>query len=184
MKAGFRAEPLAEPRVKLLLLMALFASPALAAWLAYAYWQPDRFTNYGTLLPPQALGLPPLLDEAGTAVEWSGLRGSWVLLVTAPHNCEARCGHDSFLAHQVRLAQGREQGRIVRVFLGTGGEGTWPHGDGAYRVTMRPLPVALAGGGLFLVDPLGRLMMAFPPRADGERVIRDLKQLLRASGAG
>lgn len=170
------------PRIKLLLLMALFASPALAAWLAYAYWQPERFTNHGALLPPQALDLPPLLDEAGQAMDWSGLRGKWVLLVAAPHGCDARCGHDSFLARQARLAQGREQGRVARVLVGA--EEAWPHGDGAYRVAMQPLPGALAGGGLFLVDPLGRLMMAFPPQAEGEKVIRDVRQLLRASGAG
>ena len=172
------------PRGKLLLLMALFASPALAAWLTYVYWQPDRFTNYGALLPPQVLDLPPLLDEAGKATDWFGLRGKWVLLVAAPHGCDVRCGHDSFLARQVRLAQGREQDRVARVLVGAAAEGAWPHGDGAYRVAPQPWPAALAGGGLFLVDPQGRLMMGFPPQAEGDKVIRDVKHLLRASGAG
>ena len=71
-------------RAKLLLMMALFASPALAAWLTFTWWQPDRFTNYGTLLEPRALNLPPLRDEVGKAVDWPGLRGKWVVLHTFP----------------------------------------------------------------------------------------------------
>jgi hypothetical protein len=171
-------------RAKLLLLIALFASPALAAWLTYTLWQPQRFTNYGTLLAPRALELPALKDEAGKAVDWAALRGKWVLLVAAPKGCIARCSHDSYLARQVRLAQGRDQSRIERILLGTAETVEWPHGDGAYRGTLDQLPPALAKGGLFLVDPRGNLMMGFPQDADGERVIRDMKQLLRASGEG
>ncbi len=173
------------PRAKLLLLMALFAAPALAAWLTYAWWTPGHFTNYGTLLAPRALALPSLRDEAGRTVAWSELRGRWVLLVAAPAGCDARCAHDSYLARQARLAQGRESGRVARVLAGEGVEAkAWRHADGAYRVAPGPLPPALANGGLFLVDPRGNLMMAFPPLADGEGVIRDLRQLLRASREG
>jgi len=171
-------------RAKLLLMMALFASPALAAWMTYAWWQPERFTNYGTLLEPRALDLPALQDEAGKTQAWSGLRGKWVLLVAAPKDCDARCAHDSYLSRQVRIAQGRDQDRIERVLAATVQEAGWPHPDGAYRTTLAPLPAPLADGGLFLVDPQGRLMMRFPPQADGERVIRDMKQLLRASREG
>lgn len=171
-------------RAKLLLMMALFASPALAAWLTFTWWQPDRFTNYGTLLEPRTLDLPPLGDEAGKVVDWSGLRGRWVLLVAAPDACDTRCRHDSYLARQVRLAQGRDQARVERVFVSVAASGNWPYQDGAYRAALAPLPPALADGGLFLVDPRGYLMMRYPPNADGERVIRDLKQLLRASREG
>lgn len=174
----------AGPRTKLLLLLALFASPALAAWLVYSWWQPTRFTNYGTLLAPQPLELPRLWDMAGKPKDWSELRGKWVLVVAAPGGCDARCGRDSYLARQVRLAQGRDQARIERVLLGQGDIGTRPYQEGAYFAAPTRLPGPLADGGLFLVDPLGNLMMRFPREADGERMIRDLKHLLRASGAG
>lgn len=171
-------------RAKLLLLMALFASPTLAAWLAYGWWQPERFTNYGTLLEPRSLELPPLRDEAGKALDWSALRGRWVLLVAVAGGCDAHCIQASYLARQVRLAQGRDQARIARVLAGTAASPDWPYPDGAYRVALERLPPVVEGGGLFLVDPRGNLMMRFPRNADGERVIRDLKQLLRASGEG
>jgi hypothetical protein len=37
---------------------------------------------------------------------------------------------------------------------------------------------------IYLVDPLGNLMMRFPRDPDPARVIKDLKQLLRASRFG
>ncbi len=174
----------AGPRVKLLLLLALFASPALAAWLVYTWWQPARFTNYGTLLSPRHLELPTLRDATGQPRAWNDLRGKWVLLVATPGVCDDRCGRDSYLARQVRLAQGRDQARIERVLLAAGDAVAWPHRDGAYVATSESLSGPLAEGGLFLVDPLGNLMMRFPREADGERVIRDLKKLLSASRTG
>lgn len=171
-------------RLKLLLLMALFASPALAAWLAHAWWQPSRFSNYGTLLEPRVLNLPPLVDGAGKAVPWSDMRGRWVLLVAMPGACDAACAHATYLARQARLAQGMDQARVVRVLVATEATRSWPYGDGAYRVALDRLPTVLAQGGLFLVDPRGRLMMGYPVRADGAGVIRDLRQLLRVSREG
>jgi hypothetical protein len=37
---------------------------------------------------------------------------------------------------------------------------------------------------IYLVDPLGNLMMRFPPDPDPTRVIKDLKHLLKVSGFG
>lgn len=171
-------------QLKLLLLLAVFAAPALAAWLTYAWWQPSRLGNYGELLPPQPLTLPALLDPAGKTTPWADLRGKWVLLVVAPGNCDGACAHAAYLARQVRLAQGREQERIERVLLGSRGDMVWPHRDGAYRALLAQPGGALAQGGLYLVDPLGNLMMRFPDKAEGKGVIRDLRQLLKASQIG
>jgi len=37
---------------------------------------------------------------------------------------------------------------------------------------------------IYLVDPLGNLMMRFPREADPSRVIKDIQRLLRASSFG
>lgn len=167
-------------RLKLLLLLALFAAPVLAAWLAHAYGPSVPAGNYGELLPPAPLTLPTLTDPAGRAAPGETLRGRWLLLVAAPGGCDAACARMVHLARQVRLAQGREQGRVERVLLGTPEQG-WPYRDGAYVGALAPLALAR---GLYLVDPLGNLMMRFPDGADGEGVIGDLRRLLKASGAG
>ncbi len=168
-------------QMKLLALLALFAAPILAAWLAASYWTPQRLANYGELLPPKPLRLPVLTAPGGQTRAWAELRGKWVLLVVAPAGCDADCSHAAWLARQVRLAQGRERDRIERVFLSTQAEMNWPYGNEVYRAVLAQPSEALARGGLFLVDPMGNLMLRFPQHADGERVIRDLHRLLQAS---
>ena len=37
---------------------------------------------------------------------------------------------------------------------------------------------------IYLVDPLGNLMMAFPKHADPSKIKRDLSRLLKWSGTG
>jgi hypothetical protein len=40
------------------------------------------------------------------------------------------------------------------------------------------------GDRIYLVDPLGNLMMRFPAEPDPSRIIRDLQRLLKYSGFG
>lgn len=174
-------------QLKLLALLTFFAAPVLAAWLSYAYWPPQQ-SHYGALLAPAPLDLPALTDPAGQARNWSELRGKWVLLVVNTAGCDASCVRATYLARQVRLAQGREQDRIERVFLGPRAASDWPHRDGVYRAALPQdaalSQTALPQSGLYLVDPLGNLMLRFPDLPDGGQMIRDLRRLLQASQIG
>mgnify|MGYP001149881067 CR=1 FL=1 len=171
-------------QIRLLLLLALFVAPVFMAWLAYAYGPPVRSGNYGELLAPAPLQLPPLAGPVGRVVPWSALRGQWLLLVVAPDGCYAECARTIHLARQVRLAQGREQSRVARVLIGGRAGMAWPDRQGAYIAVPAKLPPVLAHGGLYLVDPLGNLMLRYPDAPDGERVIDDLRHLLKAAGTG
>ena len=42
-------------------------------------------------------------------------------------------------------------------------------------------PVGSAADHIFVVDPLGHLMMRFPPNPDPSRMLKDLSRLLRQS---
>jgi cytochrome oxidase Cu insertion factor (SCO1/SenC/PrrC family) len=169
-------------QLKLLALLAFFAAPAIAAWLSYAYWPPQQ-RHYGELLAPAPLDLPALTDPAGQTRNWSELRGKWVLLVVNTADCDTSCARATYLARQVRLAQGREQERIERVFIGPRAAADWPHLDGVYRAAL-PQAASLPQSGLYLVDPLGNLMLRFPDPPDGGLMIRDLRRLLQASQIG
>ncbi len=168
-------------RCTLYLVLALFLVPLPAAWLSYSYWPPQRLANYGELLPPTPFLLPDLSDAAGQLRTWADLRGKWVLLVVAPPTCADSCLRAAYLARQVRLAQGREQGRVACVFLGVGTERNWPFAETAYRGVLSEASGVLARGGLYLLDPTGHLILRFPQTPDGSRVIADLRRLLLAS---
>ncbi len=61
-----------------------------------------------------------------------------------------------------------------------------PQGSDAAEVLAASLPAAARpdGTGIFVVDPLGNLMMRFDLEADAKGMYEDLKKLLRVSRIG
>lgn len=170
-------------RVKLLLLMGLFATPGLAAWLVHDHWRPTVTSSYGELLEPFQ---PGFAGGAGKAA-MDGLRGRWVLLTVAGAECDAACRRQVYLTRQVRIAQGREQSRVERVLLQPVGAAAIDD-PGLRHFTVPAEALAVLPGAFpartFVMDPLGRVMLRFPAEPDGKGMIRDLGRLLKASGIG
>lgn len=171
-------------RIKLALLAAFFLLPVAASWLAWRFeLVPGVAGNYGTLLPPQPAALPPL----------AALKGKWVLVQFDGGACAAACERKHYFMRQVRRAQGKEMERIGRLWLVT--DAVPP--SVALLAALEGVAIAPAGAAasgfpaersvadhIYLVDPLGNLMMRFPPDPDPARVIKDLQRLLRASSFG
>lgn len=169
-------------RLKLAALGALFALPVLLAWLFHATgWRSGSSANYGELLAPRPL--------AGLAA----LRGKWVLVQFDAAACGMACERKLYVMRQVRKAQGDDQQRVERLWLLTDGaapgapllaaiEGTrvQPLRDPAFAAQF-PGP---ASAFIYLVDPLGNLMMRFPADPDPARMVKDLQRLLKYSGIG
>ena len=181
-------------RLKLLLIFALFAAPALAALMARDYFAPAPGNSHGELLQPAVPRFAGLIDAAGSPAGLETLRGRWVLLTVASGPCGEACRAQLYLSRQTLLAQGRERGRVVRaLILPTGAEFDpgLDGGDGAdaklYRYAAPRDSLATWTDGearSYVVDPLGRVMLRFPVAADGKGMIRDLRLLLKASRIG
>jgi len=182
-------------RLKLLGIGALAVAPVLGSYLLYWFWLPQQHTNYGALIEPKPMPSGALERLDGKSFAFSELRGRWVFVVTDSGACGAKCEEKLWKIRQVRQAQGKELGRIERVFLVDGGVapeprieqeyvGTWfvKSGDGG---VLRALPAeGTARDHIYLVDPLGNLMMRFPPDAEPKRMIKDLGRLLKYSRTG
>ena len=182
------------------ILLAITALPFLAAWIVY--FNPsllgDRSTsNHGTLVtPPQPI--PPMqldtLDAAG--FDTAGLAGNWTLLTVADSNCDRDCETNLYHLRQIRLAMGEERQRILRLLVLNDAEATdalreriAPF-EGTVIVTGpapardRLLEILNEGSGsgttnrVFLIDPLGNLMMAYPPVPPANDVLKDLERVL------
>ena len=177
------SHPVKRGRLKLALLALFFLLPVGASWLIW--WldlAPGATGNYGTLLPPRPVALAPL----------AALKGKWVLVQFDGGACDARCERKLYFMRQVRRAQGREMQRIERLWLVT--DAAQPRAEVLAAIEGTVVAPAPPGVGfpaeaavtdhVYLVDPLGNLMMRFPRDPDPARVIKDLKQLLRASSFG
>ena len=184
MKSLLPEDPRKRGRLQLALLALFFVLPVAASfaiwWLDLA---PGTSGNYGTLLKPRPVAAPPL----------AALKGRWVLVQFDGGACAEACERKLYLMRQVRRAQGREMQRIERLWLLT--DGVEPRAE--LRAAIEGTVIAPAGPApgqfpaerspqdhVYLVDPLGNLMMRFPREPDPMRVIKDLKQLLRASQFG
>jgi hypothetical protein len=179
------ADPVARARAKLVLLGLFFAAPLLLAWLAYRMqWAPGTRSNYGELIsPPRPLAGAPL----------AALRGKWVLVSFDAAACDDYCRKKLYFMRQLRRAQGKDQARVERLWLLTDAarppaglladfEGTRVEPAGALAARF-PVSGALSDH-LYLVDPLGNLMMRYPREPDPSRMLKDLQRLLKVSGIG
>jgi hypothetical protein len=178
-----------------LLILALCAAPTAAAWFAYFVWQPGSRSNYGELIDPRSLSDPELRRLDGGAFRLSELRGKWVLVQIDSAACGEVCRKKLVYMRQARLALGKEAERIERVWLLD--DSAAP--DPALLREHEGLKVARAPGRAFLkewpssgnpaeyifvVDPLGNVMLRFPGEPDGRRMLKDLARLLKASQMG
>lgn len=182
-------------RLKLLLLAGFFALPVAGGWLAYTLgWAPGTTANYGELLAPVAIPDPELIDVEGRPAKLSALRGRWVLVAFDTAACDAYCEHKLYFMRQGRRALGPDMYRVERVWALTDAAAPAPALLAAIEGThvVRALPGLLAGfpaqgtvaDHVYLVDPLGNLMMRFPRDPDPGLMIKDLRRLLKYSRIG
>ncbi len=191
-------------RRQLVILGLLFLLPVVAAYLAYFLFPPDGRTNYGELVDPQRdvadFTLTPLAAAAGSVpadATMGTLAGRWVFVVAGPAACEARCREQLYNIRQVRLTTGNERDRIERLWIVTDErdpaaellaehEGLWL-GRADPQTFAASFPAGETGdpsAHIYLVDPLGHLMMRFPVDADPSRMKKDIARLLKASRIG
>ncbi|OFZ89486.1 MAG: hypothetical protein A3F74_20485 [Betaproteobacteria bacterium RIFCSPLOWO2_12_FULL_62_58] len=174
------------------LLIALTVAPVLASYVAYYFWQPSRHVNYGELLEPRPLPDSKLTLVDGTPFHWRQLKGKWVLAIVDSGGCDPYCRQKLIYLRQVRLAQGKEMERIERAWLITDAakpeaallaqhQGIWPiRAAGSDILKLFPVAGSVADH-IYVVDPLGNLMMRYPRDADPRRMLKDVARLLRHS---
>lgn len=184
-----------SPRTKFLLLVGLFVLPVLAAYLSYYGWRPAAHNNYGDLITATPLQHLAGVRYDGTPLNLEALQGKWVMVHVGPANCDAACVNQLYLMRQTRIAQGKGQSRIERLWVLTDsarvdpalfqeytGLHVWRPADAAF-VEQFPAETSREGH-IYLVDPLGNLMLRFPEQPEPKRIMKDLKLLLKASQIG
>ena len=187
-------------RRNFLLLASLFFVPFVAAiWLYYASaWRPSLAAHGELIDPPRPLPAIALaLPDGGTA-SLDVLRGSWSLVYLAEKSCAEACTKALAELARVRLALDQDATRVQRVLLhagdccapgfpgpddqdllvlgATGTEGK------AYLALFPRAPYDTPS--IYVVDPLGNLMMRHSAAASAEGLLKDLERLLRLSSIG
>lgn len=187
----------ASGRLKLLALVAVFAIPLAIASLVY--FNPDDYTsgttNRGELIEPvRVIGELSLLDKHAGRFEQNPFSHYWTMLFWNDADCDLYCEANLFKIRQAEQVLGRHAARVKTVYLSA------PEtviSDNTYKLVrshpaLRMLHLAemdkafesLPAGRIYLVDPLGNLMMSYPPDVSTRDIVKDVKLLLKASKIG
>ncbi len=183
----------------LFLVIAACAAPVILSYLTYYVIKPQTRTNYGDLIDPRAYPIPDLGSTTldGQPASLTQFSGKWILLQVDSASCQAACAQKLYHMRQLRLTQGKEMDRIERVWLITDDApldtALMKQYDGTQllRVDAKKLAAWLptvagtqASDHLYMIDPLGNLMMRFPKDPDANKIKKDITRLLKASGIG
>jgi hypothetical protein len=174
----------------LLLIAAVMLAPVIASYAAYYLFPRSPAVNYGTLLPTAPIDGIEGTRPDGSRFRLEDQRGRWVLLAHGRGECDASCERRLYATRQARTMQGREQERIVRTWLVVGDAeppaALLAQHPGLVVVRVpEAVPARFPGGAaLFLIDPLGNLVLRFPDDPDIKGVAKDLTRLLKASRIG
>lgn len=175
----------------LLLIALAVVAPVAVSYLVY-YAMPRRtFTNYGELLATRPIAAVSGTRLDGSAFSLDELRGKWAILFAADGGCTDDCARALYATRQGRTMQGPAAERVVRVWLVT--DGAQPSASalaehpGIVAARISPSVVdALPKGrdAIYLVDPLGNQVLAWPRDPDIKALSSDLARLLKASRIG
>lgn len=183
----------------LFLVLAVCAAPMVLSYLTYYVIKPEGRTNYGDLIDPRAYPIPDLGSASieGQPATLNDFKGKWILLQVNGAQCDKACEDKLFYMRQLRLTQGKEMDRIERVWLVTDDApldiALLKKYDGTrlLRVDQQKLAAWLpvkegtqARDHLYMIDPLGNLMMRFPKDPDANKIKKDITRLLKASSIG
>jgi hypothetical protein len=189
----------------------IFFAPLGLAFLLYyghATWLPGGRVNAGDLVNP-ARPLPPLaLPLWGSGdTDPNFLQGKWTFLYVVHGACGQSCLTRLYDTRQVRLALNRDMNRVQRVFIADPGccEPQLLRGQHPDLIAIRadtraaPLLALLPGQSnsaaavdsgpseaprVYVVDPLGNLMMSYAAGVKSKGMLEDMKRLQRLSSIG
>jgi hypothetical protein len=192
-------DPRSRGRRQLLIVAAVFLVPVAIAFALYygQIWRPSGNSNKGELIvPARPLAVAGLKKVDGTAADAAGFQGKWSLIYIGDGACDAACRNALVFARQSRLALNNEMTRVQRIFLSTGNccandyfqtehEGliVLDASSPEAQTLLAQFPGERANA-LFIVDPLGNLMMRHDASHTSKDLLTDLKKLLKLSHIG
>ncbi len=193
-----------SPRAALVLTAAVFIVSPILAWLIHAGvidigLETAGGKNRGELIhPARLLAGFELVDDEGQPIDRENFLGKWSLLEIVDNACLEDCMKNIYKMRQLRLAIGKDAYRMQRVVIAekdTDMRKIMSDNPGTlfYRIVEKSQPmlaqfpgyvegdISLIAGRIYIVDPLGNLMMRYPGNVDPSDILEDMRHLLKAT---
>lgn len=194
-------------RKVIIILLFIFVAPLIyAIWLYNTGWRPTSTSNYGELIiPARPLAAFTLKTLEGQKFVLDDIKQKWIMIYIGSASCKKACQDNIYKMRQVHTLQAKKQPRVQRLMILTDNVGLTE-----LQVLLNkeyPKMIVVSGSGdevkklveqfriekgeavvgqhrIYLMDPLGNLMMYYPQGMDGGNIHKDLKNLLRKSQIG
>ncbi len=151
--------------------------------------------SYGELVnPPHALTIPALQDAQGNAIKPQQWLKKWSIVTVETGTCGEPCQAQIHLLKQVNIALDKDAKRVQRVLIAPNTEAfndlqkQYPDlmivSGESTAATQFAAQFKGSAGSIYLVDPLGNLMMRYPQNLNPKGMLTDMKKLLKNSWAG
>ncbi len=192
-------------KLTIILVVVLFTSPLFLSWYVFNYTdflEMRGMSNKGDLIdPPRPLDDLALIDPLNDEREDS-LYGKWTLVYVS-RICDKPCMDNVYRMRQIHIAMDKHSLRVQKALLLTEQSaielkemmvdfrGQQVINTGAIEVNellkqfqLDEFDSPLDAGRIYIIDPLGNLMMSYQPDANPRDIYKDLKKLLRGSRIG
>jgi len=200
--------PVKRSRAPLVWLLIVSVAPVIAAFVLYynPQWHPQGKVNYGALVEPQrpmpAANDLPLTTLDGVPYDLNQLKGQWLLVSADEAACPESCAKKLYVVRNTHAMTGKNVKRLNRVWFITDDAPVPETVLEAYKgmIMLRVKPedlekflsttqghasaqAALAEP-IWIIDPLGNLILQYPKDPDPLKVRKDIGKLLHNSRIG
>ena len=181
------------------MLIAVFVVPMLIAVVMYIFRDQLPAMNsvaHGELISPaEPIHDIQIISSDNKVKTLQDMKGKWTYLVYSPNGCHLECEATLFKLRQTKAATGREASRIQSTILIDANQL-----DSAVALRNQTISVgkliklelestpgvnkSLEPGAIYLLDPLGNMMMQYDHTATSKGLLKDIKKLLKLSNIG
>ena len=184
----------------LLALFAIFVIPLLVAAVMFTMrdqWSVTNPISHGQLIhPAQPISQFEFISLKNLAYTKDYLQGKWTFVLYVPTSCNLECEAALFKLRQSIHASGKDINRLQYVLLSE--PSTPPQVNQEIQLRHPKLLIgqlvkwqtdaeqqeSFKTGIVYLIDPLGNVMMRYDANTTSKGLLKDLKKLLRVSNIG
>ncbi len=186
------------------LILLSFAAPVILAYVIFFFVDVDSYTNHGEILNPIVqIGDFELKDADGKLIPVDKLTYKWRLISFLDKHCNQACQSRLHDSRQIHTSLGKDRHRVNRMFvhlesadneLKTLIDSEHPgvihvYGDAQHIESV--IGHSKNGNGpmlhdniIYIMDPMGNVMMRFTQDQPNKDLLYDLRKLLKASQIG
>lgn len=179
--------------------VASFVGPAVLAYSLYFFGDITSFTNKGEILDPIVhIRHFHLKDDNGDFIPTEKLTYKWRMISYLKSDCDEACKKRLHDSRQIYTSLGKHRHRVIRMFihieppskeLNQHLELEHPNaihvfGNEPQILSSLKSEASITRNEIYLMDPMGNVMMRFTEDQPNRDVLSDLKKLLKASQIG